>query len=91
MAGHGLPIAEISSSRKHGLIVFSLCCQAHPRILDIGCGSAEPIGRYVIESGCDITGVDSSPELIAISKEHFPSETWHMARTYGTTIEKPAA
>jgi SAM-dependent methyltransferase len=58
---------------------FLALLPAHPRILDIGCGSAEPIGRYLIDSGCDVTGVDSSPELIAISKGHFPSQTWHIA------------
>ena len=29
-------------------------------IVDIGCGSAEPIARYFIEKGYDVTGVDSS-------------------------------
>jgi trans-aconitate methyltransferase len=58
---------------------FLALLPAHPRILDIGCGSAEPIGRYFIENGCDVTGVDSSPELIAISKQHFPSQNWQVA------------
>ena len=33
-------------------------------ILDIGCGSAEPIARYLIERGCHLTGTDSSSALI---------------------------
>jgi trans-aconitate methyltransferase len=52
---------------------------ANSRILDIGCGSAEPIDRYFIENGCCVTGVDSSPELIAICKGHFPSQDWQIA------------
>jgi SAM-dependent methyltransferase len=48
-------------------------------ILDIGCGSAEPIGRYLIEKGHPITGVDSSPELIAICEERFPGQDWRVA------------
>ena len=47
-----------------------------PCILDIGCGSAEPIKRYFIEKGCDVTGVDSSEALIAICKERFPHLDW---------------
>jgi SAM-dependent methyltransferase len=43
-----------------------------PSILDIGCGSAEPIARYFIEKGCAVTGVDSSAALIAICKDRFP-------------------
>ena len=49
---------------------------SHASILDIGCGSGEPISRYLIEQGCDVTGVDSSPELIAICQGHFPGRNW---------------
>ena len=45
-------------------------------ILDVGCGSAEPIARYFIEKGCNLTGVDSSPALIGICKSRFPDQEW---------------
>ncbi len=45
-----------------------------PSILDIGCGSAEPIARYFIENGCDVTGIDSSPSLIGMCKARFPEQ-----------------
>ena len=45
-------------------------------ILDIGCGSAEPIARYVIEKGFCVTGIDSSSRLIAMCKERFPDQVW---------------
>src|SRR5512132_1434093 len=45
-------------------------------IVDIGCGSAQPIARYFIEKGYDVTGVDSSPALIDICKSHFPGHKW---------------
>jgi SAM-dependent methyltransferase len=48
-------------------------------VLDIGCGTGEPIARYLIEQGCDVTGVDSSPEMIAMCKGHFPHRDWHVA------------
>ncbi|HYK80088.1 MAG TPA: methyltransferase domain-containing protein [Micropepsaceae bacterium] len=48
-------------------------------ILDIGCGSAEPIARYFIEKGYDVTGVDSSPAMIDICKGHFPGQEWIVA------------
>jgi SAM-dependent methyltransferase len=48
-------------------------------ILDIGCGSAEPIARYLIEKGCDVTGIDSSPALIGMCKERFPDQDWIVA------------
>jgi SAM-dependent methyltransferase len=48
-------------------------------IVDLGCGSAEPIARYFIEKGYDVVGVDSSPALIDICKGHFPDRKWVVA------------
>ena len=48
-------------------------------ILDIGCGSAEPIARYFIAAGYAVTGADSSPAMIAICKRRFPSHGWVVA------------
>ena len=52
-----------------------------PRILDIGCGHGEPIARYFIEreSESDLTGIDSSTRLIALCRERFPGQAWHVA------------
>ena len=33
-------------------------------ILDLGCGSGEPIARYLLERGFRVTGVDSSQEML---------------------------
>jgi SAM-dependent methyltransferase len=48
-------------------------------ILDVGCGSAEPIARYFIEKKYEVTGVDSSSHLIAICMNRFPGRTWIVA------------
>jgi SAM-dependent methyltransferase len=48
-------------------------------ILDIGCGSAEPIARYLIEKGCEVTGIDSSPALVGMCKDRFPDQDWIVA------------
>lgn len=48
-------------------------------ILDIGCGSGEPIARYFIEAGYRPTGVDSSPAMIGLCRSRFPNETWVVA------------
>ncbi len=45
-------------------------------ILDIGCGVAEPIGRYFIERGYDVTGADSSPAMLTLCKQKFPHCTF---------------
>ena len=45
-------------------------------ILDVGCGSGEPIARDLIAAGRQVVGVDSSPSLIAICRDRFPEATW---------------
>jgi 2-polyprenyl-3-methyl-5-hydroxy-6-metoxy-1,4-benzoquinol methylase len=48
-------------------------------ILDVGCGSAEPIARFFIEQGHPVTGADSSPSLIDICTHRFPAQNWIVA------------
>lgn len=45
-------------------------------VLDLGCGSGEPLARYLVEAGCTITGVDTSPGLLALGRGRFPGHTW---------------
>lgn len=42
-------------------------------VLDLGCGMGEPVARYLIQQGCDVIGVDSSPSLIALCRQRFPT------------------
>ncbi len=43
-------------------------------VLDLGCGAGEPIARYVSECGCAVTGVDSSPAMIAKFRARLPGQ-----------------
>jgi ubiquinone/menaquinone biosynthesis C-methylase UbiE len=45
-------------------------------ILDIGCGSAEPIARYFIEHGFSVTGIDGAPRQIEQCHRRFPAHEW---------------
>lgn len=48
-------------------------------VLDIGCGSGEPIARFFIDAGYRLTGVDSAPAMIALCKNRFPGAVWNVA------------
>lgn len=50
-----------------------------PELLDIGCGMGEPIAAYLVARGARVTGIDSSPSLIALCRECFPRQTWMVA------------
>ena len=45
-------------------------------ILDLGCGAGEPIARYYIDHGYEVTGLDFSGAMLAIAKERFPNNEW---------------
>jgi len=45
-------------------------------LLDLGCGSGEPIARYLIEHGFRITGFDVAQAMIDIAQARFPKHTW---------------
>jgi 2-polyprenyl-3-methyl-5-hydroxy-6-metoxy-1,4-benzoquinol methylase len=46
--------------------------QPNARILDLGCGMGEPIGKYFIDKGYKLTGIDGSAKLIGLAKRRFP-------------------
>lgn len=46
------------------------------KVLDLGCGMGEPVAEYLIGQGCSVTGVDTSPALIALCRKRFPDATW---------------
>jgi ubiquinone/menaquinone biosynthesis C-methylase UbiE len=41
-------------------------------ILDLGCGTGEPILRYLVERRFTVTGVDASTAMIALARTRFP-------------------
>ena len=45
-------------------------------ILDLGCGSGEPIARYCLSRKMRITGVDFSTEMLELARERFPASSW---------------
>ena len=60
-------------------------------ILDIGCGSGVPIAAALIAQGHAVTGVDSSPEMIAMCRERFPDGDWRMADMRGLSLGRTFA
>lgn len=46
------------------------------QILDLGCGAGEPIARYFVDRGYQLTGVDSSERMIALARTRFGRHRW---------------
>jgi trans-aconitate methyltransferase len=56
---------------------------AAAEVLDLGCGSGEPIARFLSDAGCRVTGVDVAPAMLALCRARLPQATWieHDMRT----------
>lgn len=46
------------------------------RVLDAGCGAGEPIARYLIDKGFELTGIDASDRMLDICRSRFPASRW---------------
>lgn len=57
-------------------------------ILDLGCGSGDPIGRYFVERKFWVTGVDASPTLISICRDRMPHQKWIVADMRSISLGK---
>ena len=48
----------------------------YSHLLDLGCGSGQPIANYCIEHKYRVTGVDSSDVMIEMAQQNFPEQSW---------------
>lgn len=42
------------------------------RVLDVGCGTGEPVARYLLDRGFRVTGVDESARMLEIARRVVP-------------------
>ena len=57
-------------------------------VLDIGCGMAEHIARYVLEASFRVVGVDSSRSMIEMCRARFPDSEWIVADMRELRLER---
>jgi SAM-dependent methyltransferase len=65
---------------------FASLLRENSSVLDIGCGAGEPIAAYLRDRGFRVTGVDSSPAMIARAQSRMPEQCWHVADMRGLAL-----
>lgn len=55
-------------------------------VLSLGCGAGEPIEWYLVAAGHALTGVDFSPEMLAIARARLPQADWVEADMRGLAL-----
>jgi len=61
---------------KNWLDQFIELLPANAHVLDVGCGSGEPISQYLLQHGLKLTGLDASLKMLEISQSRFPNAHW---------------
>lgn len=57
---------------------------AGARVLDVGSGTGRPTAEALVRAGCDVTGIDVSPAMVALARTRVPAARFEQAdvRTY---------
>ncbi len=64
---------------KHYLDLIAQHIPRGSSILDVGCGTGEPLANYFLQQGYDYTGVDASHKMIERCKKSHPQGLWLLA------------
>ena len=48
----------------------------HGHVLDAGCGAGEPVAKYLVGRGFQVTGIDVSPQILEIAKQQVLGATF---------------
>jgi len=75
-----------SLQEKPWLDLFLSGVGAGGTVLDIGCGTGEPIGRYILDRGFRLFGLDSSRSMIEMCRARFPESEWLEADMRGMAL-----
>lgn len=62
---------ESANLECHWFECFHQAMGSHESVLDLGCGSSEPVTRYLIEVGHNVAGVDASDSLVRLCRHRF--------------------
>jgi trans-aconitate methyltransferase len=65
-----------------------LAPQPDERILDLGCGTGH-LTHKIAMSGARVTGIDSSPDMIAQAQHNYPDVPFAVARGEDFTVDQP--
>ena len=74
---------------QYGQAVLELLApQKGERILDLGCGSGQ-LTAAIADAGAAVIGLDSSPEMLAEARAHYPAIEFRLGDAANFAIESP--
>ena len=74
---------------QYGKAVLDLLApQKGERILDLGCGSGQ-LTAAIADAGASVIGLDSSPEMLAEARAHYPAIEFRLGDAADFVVESP--
>jgi SAM-dependent methyltransferase len=67
---------------------FAALLDPGARVLDIGCGSGQPVAAYLAGQGHPVAGIDSSPEMIALFRANLPDQAAEVADMRSLSLDR---
>ncbi|MDF1757528.1 MAG: class I SAM-dependent methyltransferase [Legionellaceae bacterium] len=61
---------------------------SNSKILDLGCGMGEPIAKYFLDHGYELTGVDSNENLLSLAASRLPKGEFLVADMRSLSLDK---
>ncbi|WP_170384227.1 class I SAM-dependent methyltransferase [Ruegeria atlantica] len=58
---------------------FTASLKPGDHVLDLGCGTGDPIARWFMAEGFAVTGVDFAEAMLAIARDRWPDGDWRHA------------
>ncbi len=58
---------------------FTASLKPGDHVLDLGCGTGDPIARWFMAEGFAVTGVDFSEAMLALARDRWPDGDWRKA------------
>jgi ubiquinone/menaquinone biosynthesis C-methylase UbiE len=58
---------------------FTACLPSGGHVLDLGCGTGDPIARWFLAEGFTVTGVDFAQAMLDIARSRWPDGDWRQA------------
>lgn len=84
---HATAFEELSRGAAEDIVRrLRTCSPQIRRVLDVGCG-AGPLTVALIESGFDVTGIDTSADLLEVARAKAPTAHFLHASAYDVQIE----
>ncbi len=77
IASDWLQARQVTSTwEQRYLNALTIDLKAGDIILDLGCGTGQPMTAWFIDQGLHVTGIDQSTEMLALARQTFPQARW---------------